>query len=154
MSNSPNAIRLSKHFTLEELVRSQIAARFGINNKPLKYSVRRLTALADNILEPTRVHYGIPLIISSGYRCPALNTAIGSGQGSQHLKGQAADFEIPSIANRTLANWIKANLTFDQLILEFHNPNVPDSGWVHCSYREGHNRNQCIIFDGKLYRTF
>ena len=147
-------MRLSKHFTLLELTKSQTAERLGINNSPDNHALACLKALARHILEPARVHFGIPFTPSSGYRCPKLNRAVKSKPTSQHVRGEAADFEIPTIANRDLADWIKENLTFDQLILEFHNPDVANSGWVHCSYREGNNRNQCLIFDGKSYRPF
>ena len=147
-------MHLSKHFTLKELTKSQTATRLGINNMPRKHALARLKALAFHVLEPVRVHYGIPFTPSSGYRCVKLNRAVGSSSTSQHVKGQAADFEIPNIPNRSLADWIRTHLIFDQLILEFHNPNVADSGWVHCSYREENNRNQYLIYDGKSYRSF
>lgn len=146
-------MRLSKHFSLSELTRSQVAARRGIDNKPDDLALSNLVALARSILEPVRVHFGVPFSPSSGYRCPKLNRAVGSKSTSQHVLGEAADFEIPTVANRDLADWIKENLVFDQLILEFHNPDVADSGWVHCSYRVG-NRSQCLIYDGKSYRRF
>jgi len=147
-------MRLSRHFTLSELTKSQTAKRLGINNKPDSRALANLMALVCHILEPVRVHFGIPFTPSSGYRCLKLNRAIGSKSTSQHVKGEAVDFEIPTIANRDLADWIKENLTFDQLILELHNPDVADSGWVHCSYREGNNRCEYLIYDGKEYTQF
>src|SRR5690606_32172476 len=71
---------------------------------------------------------------SSGYRSHALNVAIGGSKSSQHCRGEAADFEVPGVPNRTLARWIEKRLEFDQLILEFYRAEVPGSGWVHCSY--------------------
>ena len=147
-------MKLSRHFPLSELTKSQTAERLGINNSPDNRVLAKLKALARYILEPVRLHYGIPFVPSSGYRCPILNKAVGSNSKSQHVQGEAVDFEVPTIANRDLADWIKENLIFDQLILEFHDPDIADSGWVHCSYREGNNRNQCLIFDGKSYRPF
>ncbi len=147
-------MRLSKHFPLSELTKSQTAKRLGITNDPDNRVLGNLKALARHILEPVRLHYGIPFTPSSGYRCPKLNHAIGSSSTSQHVTGEAADFEIPTIANRDLADWIKDNLTFDQLILEFHNPDVADSGWVHCSYRAENNRGECLVYDGRIYTKF
>jgi len=83
------------------------------------------------------------------FRSPLLDVR---GDGAHgwicEVTGHAADFEIPTIANQDLAHWIKENLVFDQLILEFHHANDPKSGWVHCSYRQNHNRQSCLIFNG------
>lgn len=146
--------QLSEHFSLNELTRSAIALRHAIGNLPGPLEVINLTRLARYILEPVRRHFNIPYRPSSAYRSAQVNRLVGSAPTSQHLTGQAADFEIPTIANGDLALWIKANLTFDQLILEFHHPDDPGSGWVHCSYVTDHNRNECLIFDGTSYREF
>ena len=94
-----------------------------------------------------RDHYGVPFTPSSGYRCLALNRQIGSSDTSQHTKGEAADFEVPSVSNLDVAQWIEANLDFDQLILEFWNENHPNAGWVHCSYKTEGNRNQTLTIN-------
>lgn len=146
--------QLTEHFSLNELTRSAIALRHGIHNAPTEQEIINLTQLAMHILEPVRQHFNIPYRPSSGYRSPQVNRLAGSAPTSQHVTGQAADFEIPAIANGDLADWIKANLTFDQLILEFHHPDDPASGWVHCSYHTDHNRNESLIFDGRNYREF
>ena len=128
-------MKLSKNFSLWELTKSQTAIRNGISNQPNAEHLEALKAVAQNILQPVRDHYGIPFTPSSGYRSPALNAIIpGSSNRSQHSRGQAVDFEVPGIANYDLALWIKENLRFDQLILEFYTPGKPNSGWVHCSY--------------------
>lgn len=145
---------VTEHFSLAELTRSETALRHGISNAPGPQEITNLTRLATYILEPVRRQFNIPYRPSSAYRSPQVNRLVGSAQTSQHVTGHAADFEIPTIANGDLARWIKANLTFDQLILEFHHPDEPKSGWVHCSYRPDHNRNQCLIFDGTHYREF
>lgn len=145
---------IADHFSLDELTRSATALRHGICNTPDGQSVINLNLLATNILEPVRQHFNIPFSPSSTYRSPEVNRLVGSASGSQHITGHATDFEIPTIANGDLAEWIKANLTFDQLILEFHNPSDPKSGWVHCSYHKEHNRNECLIFDGTKYREY
>ncbi len=126
-------MNLSEHFTLRELVKSQTAARMGIDNTPDSFALAYLDRLCRDILEPVREHYGVAFSPSSGYRSPELCEAIGSSRKSQHAKGQAADFEVPGIDNLVLAEWVKENLKFDQLILECYMPGNPNSGWVHCS---------------------
>ena len=134
-------MRLSPHFALSEFVSSQTAARRGIDNTPPPEVIERLTALCENVLEPVRAHFGRPVVISSGYRCPALNRAVGGAASSQHVKGEAADFEIPGISNVEVARWMERKLNYDQLILEFYTPGQPNSGWVHASWRPNF-RNQ------------
>jgi zinc D-Ala-D-Ala carboxypeptidase len=143
--------RLSTHFSLKELTRSQTAERRRIKNIPKEKEIENLKTLCENILEPVRKHYGIPFSPSSGFRSMALNEAIGSTKASQHIDGQAADFEIPGVPNMELALWIKEHLDYDQLLLEFYKENVPDSGWVHCSYVKNGNRNKSKRFDGRTW---
>ena len=145
-------MKLSKHFSLEELCKSQTATRLGINNLAKDENViTNLKKICENILEPIRENYGIPFSPNSAYRSPKLNNAVGSSHKSQHLKGQAVDIEIPSIDNYQLAQWIRNNLDFDQLILEFYN-GEPSSGWVHVSFAE-ENRKQLLTFNGKDWNS-
>jgi hypothetical protein len=137
-------MELSKSFTLNELTKSQESTRLGIDNTPSKEHTENLKILCENILQPIRDFYGMPVSVSSGYRSAALCEAIGSSSKSQHTKGQAADFEIFGITNKDLADWITTNLDYDQCILEFWNPNEPNSGWVHCSYNSAGNRKQYL----------
>jgi zinc D-Ala-D-Ala carboxypeptidase len=137
-------MNLSKSFTLNELTKSQEALRLGINNTPNDEHIENLKILCEKILQPLRDYYGMPVSISSGYRSAALCEAIGSSSKSQHTKGQAADFEIFGMANKDLADWIVQNLDYDQCILEFWNPDDPNSGWVHCSYNDSGNRKQYL----------
>jgi hypothetical protein len=137
-------MELSKSFTLNELIKSQEATRLGIDNTPNDEHVENLKILCENILQPIRDFYGMPVSVSSGYRSAALCEAIGSSSKSQHTKGQAADFEVFGIVNKDLADWITANLDYDQCILEFWNENEPNSGWVHCSYSKESNRKQYL----------
>jgi zinc D-Ala-D-Ala carboxypeptidase len=137
-------MELSKSFTLNELTKSQEATRLGIDNTPSEEHTENLKILCENILQPIRDFYGMPVSVSSGYRSAALCEAIGSSSKSQHTKGQAADFEIFGITNKDLADWITANLDYDQCILEFWNPDEPNSGWVHCSYNSTGNRKQYL----------
>ena len=126
-------MKLSNNFSLSELTKSQTAVRKGINNEPGTAEIENLIHLAEAVLQPVREHFGKPVMISSGYRSPALCEAIGSSAKSQHARGEAADFEIGGVDNMQLAIWISKNTVFDQLILEFYEPGDPNSGWVHCS---------------------
>ena len=138
-------MKLTANFTLDELVKSQTAVRKDINNMPNPDQIENLKALAANILQPVRSHFDKPLIISSGFRCAELCIAIGSSINSQHAKGEASDFEIWGTSNEELAKWIKSELEYDQLILEFWSEENPNSGWVHCSYSRDHNRNASLV---------
>jgi hypothetical protein len=135
---------LSKSFTLNELTKSQEATRLGIDNTPNEEHILNLKLLCENILQPIRDFYGMPLSVSSGYRSARLCEAIGSSSKSQHTKGQAADFEIFGVANKDLADFVVKNLDYDQCILEFWNENEPNSGWVHCSFNALGNRKQFL----------
>ena len=81
-------------------------------------------------MQPVRDNFGVT-VINSGYRGPKLNEAVGGSSKSQHCKGEAVDIECPGTSNYAVASWIEQNLDFDQLILEFYIPGIPDSGWVH-----------------------
>jgi zinc D-Ala-D-Ala carboxypeptidase len=142
--------RLSTHFDLSELTRSATALRLGINNSiddPI--ILENLRQVCINILEPVRQHFEVPFTPESGYRCPELNTKVGGDPKSQHMMGQAVDFEIPGISNYEVALYIKQNLVFDQLILECYTPGILNSGWVHCSFSTGYNRHQVKTYLGK-----
>ncbi|MBE85126.1 MAG: peptidase M15A [Gemmatimonadetes bacterium] len=148
-------MKLSEHFTLEELCKSQTAIRMGIDNSPSTSQVDSLRYLAQRILEPVRSEYGVPYTPSSGYRSPDLNRAIGGSSTSQHCLGQAADIEIPNLSNLALAWWIRTHLDFDQLILEHFDNSDPSSGWVHVSVvspeSRKYNRHDTLVYDGKSY---
>jgi zinc D-Ala-D-Ala carboxypeptidase len=136
---------LSHHFHLSEFINSNEAKRRGINNIPPREVIDRLTDLCENVLEPIRSNFATPVKISSGYRSPELNRAIGGSMNSQHVFGMAADFEITGLDNCELAFWVADNIEFDQLILEFHDHSVgPNDGWVHVSYDSGNNRRQIL----------
>jgi len=143
-------MQLSKNFSLKEMTASQTAARLGINNNPSEDHMNNLKALCENILQPVRDHYGKVVSVSSGYRSPELCVKIGSSVNSQHAKGQAADFEIFGVSNSDLCKWIANNLDFDQLILEFHNVDEPNSGWIHCSYNSAEDNRKQIL---RAYRN-
>ena len=145
------ATQLSPHFTLEELCKSQKAVREGIDNFPREPEdaeiIENLRRVCAEILEPVRDRFGIPFSPSSGYRSLELNRALGSKDTSQHIRGEAADFEVPGVPNAELAAWIEGELTFDQLILEFYIPGESQSGWVHCSITAGANRGETLTIN-------
>ena len=100
--------------------------------------------LCTHILQPVRDRFERVVTVSSGYRSPELCVAIGSKTTSQHAKGQAADFEIYGLSNQELATYIKENLDYDQLILEYWTPESPNNGWIHCSYNVNINRKEYL----------
>lgn len=125
-------MKLSEHFSLKELTKSDSAIRLQIDNTPSEQVIANLQALVDNILQPLRDRFG-PITVTSGYRSPDLNKRIGGSKTSHHCQGYAVDFECPSMDNRELCLFIRDNMKFTQLILEFYD-GTPDSGWVHCAY--------------------
>lgn len=138
-------MKLSENFTLTEFTKSQTGERLGIDNVPKGEHLENLRHLVGKIIQPVRSYYKQVMTVNSGYRSPALNKAVGGAATSQHCNGEAADIEIPGVANYDLARHIQDNYEFDQLILEFYTPGVPDSGWVHVSLkRSGANRKQVL----------
>ena len=144
-------MRISKNFSLKELPGSQTAVRMGIDNSPGEDELINLVVLTHEILQPCRAKFGT-ISVNSALRVLKLNQAIGSSDRSQHVHGQAADFEAYSVSNGELAQWIKDTLSYDQLILEYPGPD-PRDGWVHCSFRrDGSNRGEvktAVREDGK-----
>ena len=142
-------MQLSKNFTLDEMLYSDTAKRKGIRNDihdPATI-VPNLKALCENVLQPTRDHFG-PLTVSSGYSNTQLSLILGRKTTSQHHFGLAADIVSKSVKNYDIAKWISQNLTFDQLIYEVRRRGVngPVYDWVHVSYRaDGQNRKQVLF---------
>ena len=133
-------MKLSKNFTLAEYTKSQTALRNDIDNTPNDAHLEAAKALFVQVVQPVRDRFG-PTVINSGYRGPELNEKVGGSPTSQHCLGQAVDIECPGIANAEIAEWITKNTDYDQVILEFYTPGIPDSGWVHVSYKDnGDNR--------------
>ncbi|MBT5156778.1 MAG: DUF882 domain-containing protein [Rhodobiaceae bacterium] len=137
-------MKLSAHFILSELTRSQTAARLGLANQPSASQIAALKNLCEHVLEPVRGHFQTPIHPSSGYRSPALNAAIGGSANSQHCGGEAVDFAIAGVDHRNVVAWIEKNIPFDQLILEFPQAEDVNAGWVHVSLVTGHNRRQSL----------
>ena len=149
-------MQLSKHFSLKEMTKSGTAARLGLDNTPNEEQIENLKALCENILEPLREYYeSRPIMITSGFRSEKLSEAIGSSSRSQHCKGEAVDFEIPGFDNKQVAAHIKNNFFYDQLISEYYEEGIADSGWIHVSYkRDGSNRKQSLIKDKEGYKEW
>ncbi len=127
------------------------ATRKGIENKAGSGEIKNLTDLCYGVLEPVRAKFEKPITITSGYRSEELCVAINSKKTSQHTKGEAVDFEIAGVSNLQVALWIENNCDFDQLILEYWKDGEPNSGWVHCSFKEGSNRKQVLTYSGNKY---
>jgi zinc D-Ala-D-Ala carboxypeptidase len=143
---------ISKHISLKEATKSNTAQRLGIENFPNNDTLIQMQALAENIFEPLRKHVGGPIYITSFYRSPELNKAIGGSSKSQHCLGQAIDVDdvLGRATNKEMFEYIKDNLDFDQLIWEFGDDNNPN--WVHVSYNAAGNRGnilQAVKEDGR-----
>ena len=136
-------MKLTRNFSLAELIKSDTAIRLGIDNNPNADQIEKLKLLCENILQPVRDHFG-RVTVTSCYRSPELCVAIGSSLNSQHTRAEAADFEVMGTSNAEVFDWIKDNLDWDQLILEFYTPGEPNSGWIHCSYTTDQPRKQFL----------
>ena len=138
------------------MIKSGTAARLNLDNTPNEEQIENLKALCENILEPLREYYeSRPIMVSSGFRSEKLSEAIGSSSRSAHCQGMAVDFEIPGFDNKQVAAHIKNNFLYDQLISEYYEESVADSGWIHVSYkRDGSNRKQSLIKDKEGYKEW
>lgn len=136
-------MQLSPNFSLGELVYSETAEQSGIDNTPPAEIVENLKRLAAG-LEAVRALLGAPLEISSGYRCPALNEAVGGSASSQHVLGLAADFACPAFGSPLeVAQAIqRSGMEFDQCILEY-------GRWVHLSFSDAPRGRLLTIYDEK-----
>jgi uncharacterized protein YcbK (DUF882 family) len=145
-------MQLTSNFSLAEMIKSETALRHDMDNTPGETEIENLKRLCEQVLQPVRNHYAKGVKVNSGYRHPEVNAKVGGSKTSDHCKGQAADIEIPGVANAELAQWIAENLTFTQVILEFYTQGVPDSGWVHVSYDPANLKKQTLTAvkkDGK-----
>ena len=146
-------MNLTKNFTLAEMTKSETALRYDIDNTPSEQEISSMKLLAEKVLQPVRDHFGKGVKVNSGFRHPDVNQKVGGSRNSDHTRGQAADIEIPGVANAELAEWIKENLEYNQLILEFYTPGIPDSGWVHVSYIPEDNKKQVLTATKKDGKT-
>lgn len=139
-------MKLSKNLTLREATKSLTAIRNGIDNTPSEPVINRLKEIAEHVFQPVRDHFGVPIAVSSGYRSKELNAAIGGSRTSQHMAGEALDLDADvygKITNKQIFDFIKDNLTFDQMIWEYGDDNEPN--WVHVSYKHnGENRGRIL----------
>lgn len=142
-------MNLTDHFTLEELTHSQTAARLGLDNEPPPAVVDALTRTAHG-LEMVRVLLQAPILVSSGYRSPLVNRAVGGAANSQHILGEAADFTAPGFGPpemivRAIMRSTRP-IPYDQLIVEF-------GRWVHISFSRS-PRHQALVIDHAGTRGF
>lgn len=148
-------MKISKHLSLAEVIRSDAAKRNGISNMPTTEHLENFKALAENVFEKIREHFDVPIYISSGYRSKALNDLIKGSSTSQHCKGEAIDIDMDGsdrdVTNFDIFCYIKDNLEYDQLIWEFGTDKNPD--WVHVSYSKKKNRKQRLKAVNKNGKT-
>ena len=134
-------MRLSKNFVLSEITRSNTATRLGISNEPEKKHLEGLQRIITSLIQPMRDALG-PIRISSGYRSPSLNRAIGGSSKSQHCKGEALDLQFwkdGEMCNKEVYKWVlDSDIEFDQMINEF------DFAWIHISLKEKRNRKEVL----------
>lgn len=138
-------MKISDHISFKEAVKSNTALRLNINNEPNDYQITNMVGVAVNVFEPLRAWVGGPIKINSFFRCPALNSAIGGSERSQHCEGRAIDLDdtFGYKTNAEMFHYIRENLNFDQLIWEFGDDKNPD--WVHVSYISNEeNRGRCL----------
>lgn len=126
-------MKLTKNFTYEEMIASSTAKRLKIDNTPSVKELANLRKLCQEVLQPIRDKYGKTITVTSGYRCPKLNRAVGGSTTSQHVFGQAADITLGTPAlNKMLFNLIldmmnKKQIRVGQLIDEY------GYRWIHVS---------------------
>ena len=146
--------RISKHITHKEAVHSNTALRLNLKNNPDDYQVSNMVGIATHVFEPLREYVGGPIKINSMFRSEELNTAIGGSKSSQHCQGRAIDLDdtFGHKTNAEMFNYIKENLSFDQMIWEFGDSTNPD--WVHVSYvSQEENRKKILIAEKINGRT-
>jgi zinc D-Ala-D-Ala carboxypeptidase len=147
----PNKLRLTAHFTLAQLIHSKTATKKGIDNTPPKKIIRNLKQLARG-LEEVRSLLGYPLAISSGYRCKALNSAVGGGETSQHMQGLAVDFVCKQAGTpyRICKMIADSDLGFDQLIHEYGKSKKEQ--WIHLGFGPKNRRHILTICASRNFR--
>lgn len=132
---------LTPNFTFEEACHSDYAIKNGIDNTMPSIYTGNAINLARYVLEPIRQHFGFPFSPQSWYRNERVNTGVGGSKISDHMQAAAADIVVPKVSLIALAEYIRDELDFDQLILE--------PSWVHVSYRYGKNRKEVLTNKGK-----
>jgi hypothetical protein len=149
-------MQISKHCSYSEATKSQSAIRLGIKNEPTEKQLTAMKLVAAKVFEPVREFIAKPIVISSFYRSPKVNSSIGSSSTSQHCKGEAMDLDTEK-DNLKIFHYIKSKLVFDQLILEFPDKNGSPS-WVHVSYSATKNRGEVLVAlrtkNGTVYKSY
>lgn len=134
-------MKLSKNLSLAEVTKSNTAIKHGIDNTPSDEHLKNLIQVAENIFQPVREHFGVPIAITSGYRSPVLNTRIGGSKTSDHCFGRALDLDADvykKVTNEEIFYFIKENLGFKQLIAEF------GFSWIHVAFDIDNNKKQVL----------
>jgi hypothetical protein len=137
--------KLSEHVSYTEATKSTTAVKLGIDNTPDDATFERMKYVAENVFEPIRNNFGVPIAITSFFRCPALNKAVGGSPTSEHVNGSAMDLDADVfglITNKDIFDYIKNNLDFNQLIWEFGTDREP--AWVHVSCKESGNKKEIL----------
>lgn len=140
--------RLSSHVSYSEVIHSNTASRNNINNEPNKEQLCNIKKIAEQVFEPLREFYKVPIYISSCFRSKALNKAIGGAKNSQHMANNGAAMDLDAdrygkITNAQIFTYIKDSLEYDQLIWEFGTEDNP--AWIHVSYKKENNRKQILV---------
>jgi len=142
---------ISPHLRLSEVIKSPTAIRLGISNEPTPEHLDNLKQVANQMFEPLRNHFKVPIGVNSGYRSKALNKAVKGSATSQHCKGEALDLDADvygGLTNAEIFRFIEKNLDFDQLIWEAGTDDEP--AWVHVSYvTHRENRGKKLRYWGK-----
>jgi zinc D-Ala-D-Ala carboxypeptidase len=131
-------MQLSENFTLDEFTQSASAKRLGISNEPTPEVIANLQLLVTNVLQPLRTALGRSIKVTSGYRSPAVNKAVGGVKTSQHSEGKAVDIVVQGMSPYDVVKFLMdMNIEFDQAIQEF-------GEWTHISYNKDQNREQVL----------
>jgi zinc D-Ala-D-Ala carboxypeptidase len=145
--------RISEHISYREATKSLTAIRHNIDNTPSSDVQARMVIWAQFIFEPLRNHFGVPIGISSFFRCTELNKKIKGSKTSQHVKGEAGDIDADiygGITNADIFNFLKDNADFDQLIWEFGDSDNP--AWVHVSTNTSSTNRKEVLIAYKNWR--
>ena len=137
---------VSKNITYKEATHSTTAKRLGIDNTPNAEQFSNMVHVAENVFQPIREHFNVPIYVSSFFRSEDLNKAIKGSSSSTHMKGEAMDLDADvygKVTNAQIFHYIKDNLEFDQLIWESGTEQEP--AWVHVSLSKNNNRNQILV---------
>ena len=149
-------MKLTPHFTLQELTTSEIAARRGLDNTPNATEVANLVRVAE-LLEQVRALINRPILVNSAFRSKPVNDAVGSRDTSQHRLGCAADIRVPGMNPEEVCRAIvNSDIQFDQLIREFWDPDR-GGGWTHISVpntKDQKPRRQALIIDRNGTRPY